>query len=332
MAVFIHLQRTKSENMKKILLPLMAAFMLLISCTKETSEENGFAPNTLPTAGSGGTGTGTTGVTGDFRAKIDGVQFIANQTASASRLNGIINLTGLATDGKLITITLMDSGVHVYTLNDVSFGAGAYGESQNGSTISFTSNGSSDPAVAGGSCTITSIDAVNHKMTGTFAFKVFRQTDSTSKNITQGVFTNITYSTTLPVPATAATDTFRVKLDGVDWTNYSVIGLQPPGFGQISITSNSDAAGTKNIGIIFSNTITPGSYPFDLFTTTGIYNPTNSLTTPNPYAANSGTLQIIEHNTVTKRIRGNFNFIATPFLGTGAAINFTQGYFSITYQ
>lgn len=308
---------------KSILFALTGVLAVFSSCQKELTLENSIT----------NAGGSNSAVTGDFRAKVNGVQFVANLSATANRVNGLINITGLATDGQLITITLFDSGVHNYTLNQTSMGVIAYSESQNASTISYASNGSSNPAEAGGSCNITSIDPVTKKISGTFSVKVFRQSDNSSKNITEGVFNNITYSTTIGVPPTAATDTFRVKLDGVSWTNYSVIGTLVPVMDNIAITSNYDAAGTKNIGLVFSKTIVPGAYPFDIVSVTGIYNPTNSITNPTPYAADSGTLTILEHNTTTKRIRGTFNFSASPFgVGSGGPISFTEGYFSVIYH
>src|SRR4030095_52365 len=63
---------------------------------------------------------------GNFRAKIDGVQWVANSAACASRMLGFINITGRSTDKKYLSITLKDSGVHNYTLDQNSFNAASY--------------------------------------------------------------------------------------------------------------------------------------------------------------------------------------------------------------
>jgi hypothetical protein len=75
--------------------------------------------------------------------------------------------------------------------------------------------------------------------------------------------------------------------------------------------------------------ITPGSCTLDFLggQYIGLYNP-NTTTT---LASTSGTLTIFEHNKSTKRIRGNFNFVAEPVLG-GASVPLTEGYFSVKYQ
>jgi hypothetical protein len=314
-----------------LLITAMAVFMCCLGgCEKEMSEENGHLPGVVPTTPTVPTTPGT-GVTGDFRAKIDGIPFVANQVAGAVITNGIINITGTNTDGRMITITLTDSGVHLYQLMQTTINGAAFSESTNGSTIAFTSNASADPNIAGGTANITEINTTTKKISGTFAFKAYRPIDNTGKTITEGVFTNLTY-TTDAVPAGNATDTFRVKVDGVDWVNYSGIATYAnvPGFENILIVSNADASATTTIGLTVGATVTPGSYIFELFgDAMGQYNPNGSAVS---YVADGGNLTILEHNTTTKRIRGTFNFPATPFMGTGTAINFTEGYFSMRYQ
>src|SRR5688572_30619438 len=78
-----------------LLFVLVSCAYLLQSC----QSEDGFdlnPPNNNP-------------VTGDLRCKINGVQWVANKAAIAHRMAGVINITGLSTDKKLITITLTDS-------------------------------------------------------------------------------------------------------------------------------------------------------------------------------------------------------------------------------
>src|SRR5688572_33445874 len=68
--------------------------------------------------------------TGNFKAKIDGVQWVANSAAGASRMLGLINISGRSTDRRYVSITLTDSGVHNYTLNANSMNAAAYVDSR----------------------------------------------------------------------------------------------------------------------------------------------------------------------------------------------------------
>jgi hypothetical protein len=49
-------------------------------------------------------------------------------------------------------------------------------------------------------------------------------------------------------------------------------------------------------------------------------------------ASLSGTLEILERNTTTKRIRGNFLFKGEDVADVLAPAQLTEGYFSVTYQ
>lgn len=266
-------------------------------------------------------------VTGDFRAKIEGTQWVANKAAIASRMAGVINITGLGTDRKLLTITLTDSGVHRYILSDNTMNAAAYVDSSLPNTFAFTTNQGAYPTEAGGEVEITSIDPVNKKISGTFSFKVFRQMDGLQRTITEGSFTNISYQTTLP--PSNATDTFQVKIGGNSWTPNTIAAVSAQGF--LAVTGT-DATAVKSVGLLMPPTITPGAYTLDFFGATyiGQYNPDND---PNhSQASTSGTLTILSHNPTTKRIRGTFNFHAEALLNPLLFSEITEGFFAVTYQ
>lgn len=304
--------------MSRLTLLVAAASTLLLfqSCQKEISDESG-----------------NNNFTGDFRAKIEGTQWVANKGAGASRMQGLINISGYSTDKKYITITLSDSGVHRYTLSDATLNAAAYIDSTLPNPIAFTTNQGVYPTESGGEVNITSIDTVNKKMSGTFTFNVFRMMDGLKRSITEGSFTNLTYTTTLP-PANA-TDTFRVKIAGTQWNPPTIFAVRAPAVPPLPSTiavSGTDATASKVVGLIFPSDITPGTYTLDFFggTYIGQYNPNNNP--QNSQASVSGTLEILSHNTSTKRIRGNFNFRAEELLNPLAFTLLTEGYFSVTYQ
>lgn len=289
---------------------------LLLSCGKELSQENGNLPG------------GTTGqVSGDFRAKINGEQWVANKISGAARINGLINLSGLSTQGKQLTITLKDSGARVYRLNANSLHFGAFVDSTETNRNSYTTNQSDQDSLAGGTVTITRIDEVNKTISGTFAFKVYRVMDGKKKTFTEGSFSNISYATTLP-PASSS-DTFRVKINNVAWNCTTLFIIKTSG--KINISST-DAGNTKNIGLSINETITVGnSYTWSILDNVAVYNPTTTMP-PTPYSGSGGNLTILEHNLTTHRIRGTFNFVANTFpIPTPPAVNFTEGYFSVKY-
>ncbi len=293
----------------------LAVIVLLQSCQKEVDFS----------------GSNSNNVSGDFRAKIDGSQWVATRGAGASRFSGFINISGIGLDKKTISITLSDSGVHHYTLDDASFNAAAYIDSNLANPINFSTNQGVNPGDAGGTVDITSIDTVNKKISGTFSFKVFRQMDGLQRTMTEGSFTNISYATSLPPAST--TDTFRVKIAGSSWTPSSITGISMPNppVPSLAIVA-SDALGVKSVGITMPPTITPGTYTLDILGAQyiGLYNPDSD---PNhSQASTSGTLTILEHNTSTKRIRGNFNFHAEAILNPLLNTELTEGYFSVRYQ
>ena len=300
-----------------LFLASISIFIMFQSCQKEIDH------------GQNSTGN----VTGDFRAKIEGTQWVANKGAGASRMQGFINISGYSTDKKYITITLSDSGVHRYTLSDATMNAAAYIDSTLPDPSALTTNQGNYPAESGGEVNITSIDTVNKKMSGTFSFKVFRMMDGLRRNITEGSFTNLSYTTTLP-PANA-TDTFRVKIAGTQWNPPTIFAVKAPAVPPLPATiavSGTDATASKVVGLIFPADITPGSYTLNFFggTYIGQYNPNSNP--QNSQAAVSGTLEILSHNPTTKRIRGNFNFRSEELLNPLAFTLLTEGYFSVTYQ
>jgi hypothetical protein len=277
--------------------------------------------------------TNNPSVVGDFRAKIDGVQWVANSAAGASRVAGFINLVGRSTDKKYVSIHVVDSGVHNYTLNNVSLNVASYIDSNLTNTFNFSTNQGVNPGDAGGIVNITSIDTANKRISGNFAFNMFRQFDGSKRTFTEGVFTNISYVTSLP-PA-SSTDTFRVKIGGTLWVPPTIFASKTPALPpqllpQITVTGTS-ADGSKSVGMFMPENITPGNYTFNLFggVYVGLYNPD---TDPNhSQGAMSGTLTIISHNTATRRIRGNFNFHAEALLNPLLFTELTEGYFAVSY-
>ncbi|MFZ4057714.1 MAG: DUF6252 family protein [Ferruginibacter sp.] len=296
----------------RMCIALLAITLFYTACERELSEENGGTP----TGGGGGA------VVGDFRAKFDGTQWVANRLTGASRMGGLINITGLSTNGQVLTITLTDSGVHQYYLYDTTMNAAALVDSTLPNRNAFGTN-QGTTAQSGGVVNITAIDAVNKRISGTFSFKVYRAMDSLQRTITDGVFTNTSYSTTMP--PSSATDTMYVDIDGSTYRPVSVTGLANSGN---IIINGTDATASKTVGLTFPETTIPGTYTLDFFGLVyiGLYNP-NSTTA---LASSSGNLEILENNATTRRIRGRFSFVAEPLLG-GTSVNLTNGYFSVRY-
>lgn len=284
--------------------------ILIISCQKEISVELGKG--------------GTPDVSAVLKMKINGSQWIANREAGASIIAGFININGLSTDGKALSITLNDSVPGTYVLDQISFNTAALSDSLDNNGLAYTTNEGKDTAQAGGVITVTAIDKVNKTISGTFHFKAYREFDSKQKQITEGVFNKLPYVATLP-PANL-TDTFHVKIDNVYWTAKSISGYTS---GTNIYISGSELNLSKLVALSIPSNISLGTYNLDAITGTyiGIYRPVlASIMT-----SLSGKITILEHNTATKKLRGSFNFIAVD-VSTAKSSQLTDGYFSLTYK
>jgi len=104
-----------------------------------------------------------------------------------------------------------------------------------------------------GSVNITTIDTANKTMSGHFSFKVHNQNDTTEKNFTEGSFTNIAYTNSLPIGG-GGNDTLQAKISGTLWTAPTVFGLSANG--QMVLTGV-DIVTSKQIELTFPSTITP---------------------------------------------------------------------------
>jgi hypothetical protein len=285
--------------MKKFLLPVYA-LLLLTACQKEVPDiVRGSA------------------VTGNFRAKINGNQWIANASASASINSGVINISGVG-NHKLVNITLLGAATGTYSLNDTSLNMAVYIDSSS-STIPYTTQG---PAIiAGGQVIVTSIDNNAKTISGTFSFKTFRAADSSKAEFTEGIFQNLKFTSPNLPPATA--DTLTVKIDSTNFTATNISAVSTGGI----LTVAGIGAGSKIVSLQMPVSITPGSYPIPGATFNALY----TVGTSQIFIATTGTLTILENNTTSKRLRGNFSFSGTDNLSSSTA-NLTQGYFSVTYN
>lgn len=292
--------------MKKLLFGLFSLMVMLLSCEKEVSLENGL----------------TQGAAGDFRATIDGNAWVANAVSRATRVGGNITLYGKDFNNKTITMVVKDSGVHSYSFNSTSTSnIGMYEDS----TITPIAAWSTDQWLAPGiygDLNITEIDTVRKLMTGTFTLNVYRTLDDQSKAITNGVFIKIPYSQTVVAPPAA--DTFRVKVDGSQYT-YTSLALNNVG-GSFSIIAT-QGTGSSNVNVTVNSTLVPGAYTVGGTDYNGFYNAGSNI-----FTATTGNLTILENNATTRRIRGNFNFTGASITpGTPPDAVLSEGYFSMRY-
>jgi hypothetical protein len=293
----------------------VSILVAVFGCQKEISSE-------LSSGGSVG------GVNGILKMKVDGKQWVADRVATASLMAGFINISGLSKDGKTFTITLKDTVARKYILaNEItsldSMHGAALSDSANFSNYSYGTMQGSDPSQAGGWVVISKIDKAGKTMSGTFQLKMFRELDSSAIMITEGVFDKLKFETSLP--PSNATDTLSVKIDGFAWKPASITSVVSNGV--LAIVANENPL-NRTVGLMLPPDVKPGTYDLDALggQYIGMYNPNSST----GWASESGKVTIIEHNLSARRIRGNFTFLAKPFVGAGSA-TLTEGYFSIKY-
>lgn len=158
-----------------VIITWFLSLCILTSCQKKFEEPRDFSPPSPA----------------EFKAKINGVQFIAVLTGASIRPDGVITMAAESGDRQMITFAVRDSGVYVYTLafNSLSNFAGY----TDATSIAFYSNEGIESGDSGGILTIKSIDRVRKLISGTFNFKAFHQDNRTQRIITDGVFNNISF-------------------------------------------------------------------------------------------------------------------------------------------
>jgi hypothetical protein len=148
----------------------------LFSCHKETSIETG------------------RGLPADMVATINGMQWeAADSTQMAIFSQGLCTISGISADGQDISITLSDTVVGVYSLNQSSASLAIYAKLDSAGSYAWSTNQGTDTSQAGGTVNVISLDPVNKTISGIFSFKVYRNSDSSQVNITAGTFYNIPY-------------------------------------------------------------------------------------------------------------------------------------------
>jgi uncharacterized protein DUF6252 len=165
--------------MKKVKIYLLFGLLAsaVFACRKYTSIENG------------------KGLAADMVATIDSVSWQAADSATSAIVSqGRVTISGISADGQEISITLNDTVVGLYALNQTSGSLAIYANLDSVGGYAYSTNQGADTTQAGGTVTVTSFDLTNRTITGIFDFKVYRNYDGTGKDITAGVFYNIPFS------------------------------------------------------------------------------------------------------------------------------------------
>lgn len=132
------------------------------------------------------------------------------------------------------------------------------------------------------------------------------------------------------VPADGGLDTLWVTIDGKAWTAQNITASAISG--RVGITGSA-AGGTPSVSLILPVYIAQGNlYNLDVTSEmlyVGVYNPSGTIALP----STGGGLAILENNPTSKRIRGNFNFLASDPTGQVTEKDtLSKGYFSVKHN
>jgi hypothetical protein len=295
------------------ILVCLAFIFSLASCTKELSREN--PTHSLPNRGT-------------FYATIDGQSWNGDSIQQAVVADGALTITGVSQTGDALAIVLPGLQTGVYALNAQSAGYALFTNLQDTSNL-YLSNSIADSSRAGGIVSLTSVDTVNKTVSGTFRFNLYQGSNATSKSVTAGVFTNISYGggfITPPnqPPASGNTDTLTARVDNTDWKAAQVVVQMQSG-----ILAIVGISGQQTLAVYMPVSATAGTYALDFASGQyfAAYNPT---TTTALLAMKNGSLTILENDVTKKHIRGNFSFTGTSLTDSSSA-TVTAGYFSSDY-
>ena len=310
------------------ILPLiMISTFCLNSCENEPLDPALIGTNPNP-----GTSSGV------FKVDFDGKTFVAT-TVQAIVNDTYVAISGLKMpSGELVQITLPApyNKVGTYTWKSISAAGGMMGIAY------IPSNGnepfSGDEKDSGGASdfpeytdtatiTISKIDAVNKKISGTFQFTGVRFKDFAGTSIETKVFTNGSFT---DIPFTddnlsLDTDVFYAKLDGTEFVEDGIdvakvvsSGVSPY-YSIVGKKTNGDS-----IDLSIGQSLSVGTYPFS--GAFGSQVNANCLLGGVNYNGETGSVTIIS-KTATQLI-GTFNVVVKNFT-TGATKTISSGAFSV---
>ena len=271
---------------------------------------------------------------GKLKVDFDGQTFVA------TNVQAVVNSTAIAISGlrsgnnDFIQITLPAplNQVGTYTWADATASNATlglmYSNAASEGFISAPANGdfADFPAYTDtAKVTITSIDTANKTISGTFEFTGGRfdaAGNLVMKKFTNGSFTNIKFSGDVASPTG---NTFSAKRYDAPFNPVTISAISSSG--KILVTGTTSDMGT--ITVQFPTAVIPGTYPLsNVGEYVGMYLAGSQA--GDVFAAESGSITIISHDTTVKKVKATFNFLGKSPNNETADI--TEGKFEVTYQ
>lgn len=291
--------------MKKIItvigLLLATGVFVLSSCSKpddSNGEPGGYDP--LPTP--------------EFKAKVDGVDFVAMEKVATIDQNNILFIGGLDSKDAAISIAISNfEGEKTYDFNITNQnGAGYISDTSNAfnSYTTFGENGS-------GNIIITGWNASDSIINGTFEFVAEHFINGEIVTVTDGVFNNLQV-----VFEADNSNHFSAKIDGANWSQNGS-NVQGNVSGDVIYINANNPFDKTSFGISLPSNITGGIYNFNMSGYNISYFEDGSI-----YFGVNGSINITLHDQINDQIEATFEFEGWD---SGVQKVFTEGSFKVDY-
>ncbi|MBP8065892.1 MAG: hypothetical protein KAY31_00290 [Flavobacterium sp.] len=302
--------------MKKLKsLAFFALFLSALSFTSCDGDIEPLDPALNPNNGGGGGGTNTPGV---FKADFDGQTFSTSSTM-VYMSGGSIILNAVKSNGESFSFILNGTTTGTYPAND-SFVA--YNPA--GSEFGYLGFHPTDETANTGSVIVTSIDMVNHTISGTFQFTGYwsdMDVPMEPKTFTNGVFTNLPFTSSNPTG-----DVFDAKINGTNFVDSDIFVVETEIEMQNYISVAGHNADDDSITVSVRDNLVAGTYPI----TGGASDVVQIVYNIAP--SDFGTKALTGSVTITEKTSTR---LKATFTGTviidGETYSITQGNFDVEY-
>lgn len=250
---------------------------------------------------------------GSMKAAIDGSSWQAD-VLEAAYVDGELTLNGSTLDERAIVMGATIGDLQPQTVAFLPGSPDGLTYTSVGGARTYVSN----TAGGDGFLRITAVDTAREWISGRFEARCYRLQEGGGVEITEGVFTKVPYTDTLPPIFSSGV---RAVIDGATWTSDSVATALSDG--QIRVQSLGENG--RQIRFRIPENADHGTYDLD---PTGAFSAIFITMQSDTLSAESGTISIDLLNEDRRRLEGTFNFEAT---GSQQVVSLADGRFEINY-
>lgn len=250
---------------------------------------------------------------GSMKAVIDGSSWQAD-VLEAAYVDGELTLSGSTLDERAIVMGATIGDLQPQTVAFLPGSPDGLTYTSVGGARTYVSN----TAGGDGFLRITAVDTAREWISGRFEARCYRLQEGGGVEITEGVFTKVPYTDTLPPIFSSG---MRAVIDGATWTSDSVATALSDG--QIRVQSLGENG--RQIRFRIPENADHGTYDLD---PTGAFSAIFITMQSDTLSAESGTISIDLLNEDRRRLEGTFNFEAT---GSQQVVSLADGRFEINY-